>query len=130
MSEPLKTVLFEKHQSLDAKIVEFGGWEMPEPARNFLSIVDIKGVETDLARTGYTGEPLGLELFIENEHALFIWRLLMEEGGVPIGLGAGDTLRLEAALPLYGHELGIDHDNNEIPLFASKLSQFAVNFHL
>jgi len=104
------------------------GGILPEPARNNLSIVDIKGVETCLARTGYTGEPLGFELFIENQHAVFIWDLLMEKGAFPIGLGARDTLRLEACLPLYGHELGMDHDGNEIPLFASKLSKFAVSF--
>ncbi len=108
------------------KIVSKG--RMPEPARNFLSIVEINGVETYLARTGYTGEPLGFELFVENEHAVFIWDLLMVEGGEPIGLGARDTLRLEAALPLYGHELGTDHDGTEIPVFASKLSKFAVSF--
>ena len=104
------------------------GGILPEPARNCLSIVDISGVETCLARTGYTGEPLGFEFFIENEHAVFIWNLLMEKGAMPIGLGARDTLRLEAGLPLYGHELGVDHDGNEIPLFASKLSKFAVSF--
>jgi len=101
---------------------------MPEPARNCLSIVDINGVEACLARTGYTGEPLGFELFIENEHAVFIWDLLMDKGAFPVGLGARDTLRLETCLPLYGHELGMDHDGNEIPLFASKLSKFAVSF--
>ncbi|MBL6993872.1 glycine cleavage system aminomethyltransferase GcvT [Desulfobacula sp.] len=104
------------------------GGILPEPARNNLSIVDIKGVETCLARTGYTGEPLGFELFIENKTAVFIWNLLLEKGALPIGLGARDTLRLEACLPLYGHELGMDHDGNEIPLFASKLSKFAVSF--
>ncbi|WP_457553698.1 glycine cleavage system aminomethyltransferase GcvT [Desulfobacula sp.] len=101
---------------------------LPEPARNCLSIVDIHGVEVSLARTGYTGEPLCFELFIENEHAVFIWDLLMEKGAFPIGLGGRDTLRLESCLPLYGHELGTDHDDNEIPLFASKLSKFAVSF--
>ncbi|MFH1156498.1 MAG: glycine cleavage system aminomethyltransferase GcvT [Pseudomonadota bacterium] len=104
------------------------GGALPEPARNCLSIVDIKGVETCLARTGYTGEPLGFEFFIANKDAIFIWDLLMEKGALPIGLGARDTLRLEACLPLYGHELGVDHDGNEIPLFASKLSKFAVSF--
>ena len=104
------------------------GGALPEPARNCLSIADISGVEVCLARTGYTGEPLGFELFIENKQAVPIWNLLMEKGAVPIGLGARDTLRLEAGLPLYGHELGIDHDGNEIPLFASKLSKFAVSF--
>ncbi len=101
---------------------------LPEPARNNLSHVHIGSARVDLARTGYTGEPLGFELFVENSQALEIWDLLIEKGAAPIGLGARDTLRLEAGLPLYGHELGIDHDKNEIPLFASKLSKFAVSF--
>lgn len=113
-------------KSIIQKIVTKG--ILPEPARNNLSIVDINGVETCLARTGYTGEPLGFELFIENKDAVTMWELLLENGAFPIGLGARDTLRLEAGLPLYGHELGIDHDDNEIPLFASKLSKFAVSF--
>jgi aminomethyltransferase len=101
---------------------------LPEPARNHLSIVHIGTAQVDLARTGYTGEPLGFELFVENEYALEIWDLLLEKGAEPIGLGARDTLRLEACLPLYGHELGIDHEDNEIPVFASRLSKFAVSF--
>jgi aminomethyltransferase len=101
---------------------------LPEPARNHLSIVNVQGSEVLLARTGYTGEPIGFELFIENKNAKAIWDLILEKGAVPIGLGARDTLRLESSLPLYGHELGIDHDGNEIPLFASKLSKFAVSF--
>ncbi len=101
---------------------------LPEPARNCLSIVEINNIKISLARTGYTGEPLGFELFIENQHAPAVWTLLMERGARPIGLGARDTLRLEACLPLYGHELGMDHDGNPIPLFASKLSRFAVSF--
>jgi len=113
-------------RSIMEKIVTKG--KLPEPARNCLSLVEINGVETALARTGYTGEPLGFELFIENKHAVAMWTLLMEKGAKPIGLGARDTLRLEACLPLYGHELGIDHDGREIPLFASKLSKFAVSF--
>ncbi len=104
------------------------GGKLPEPARNNLSIVRIADAEVWLARTGYTGEPLGFELFVENERAKAIWRLLLEKGASPIGLGARDTLRLEACLPLYGHELGQDHEDNEIPLFASKLSKFAVSF--
>lgn len=61
-----------------------------------------------VARTGYTGDD-GLELFVAGRDARALWRLLLEagtaEGVVPAGLGARDTLRLEAALPLYGHEL-------------------------
>ncbi len=101
---------------------------LPEPARNSLSVGEIDNFPVYIARTGYTGEPLGFEIFVENIKAPAIWDLLCENGGVPIGLGARDTLRLEACLPLYGHELGIDHDDIEIPIFASKLSKFAVSF--
>lgn len=61
-----------------------------------------------IARTGYTGED-GFELFLPSEAAVQIWLSLLEEGRndglVPCGLGARDTLRLEAAFPLYGQEL-------------------------
>ncbi len=113
-------------RSIMEQIITSGS--LPDPARNCLGIVQINGIETFIARTGYTGEPLGFELFVDNENAVAIWDLLMEKGAMPIGLGARDTLRLEAALPLYGHELGTDHDGNEIPVFASKLSKFAVSF--
>jgi aminomethyltransferase len=113
-------------RSIMEQIVTSGS--LPDPARNCLSIAQINGIETLIARTGYTGEPLGFELFVNNEHGIAIWDILMEKGAMPIGLGARDTLRLEASLPLYGHELGMDHDGNEIPVFASKLSKFAVSF--
>ncbi|MEC8555477.1 MAG: glycine cleavage system aminomethyltransferase GcvT [Planctomycetota bacterium] len=61
-----------------------------------------------ISRTGYTGED-GFELIVRNEDAPRVWENLMLAGrGVgiePVGLGARDTLRLEAAMPLYGHEL-------------------------
>jgi aminomethyltransferase len=56
------------------------------------------------ARTGYTGED-GLELFLAAEDAPAVWRALLEAGATPCGLGARDTLRLEAGLPLYGNDL-------------------------
>ncbi len=56
-----------------------------------------------LSRTGYTGED-GFEIFCEIADAPLIWQKLLELGAIPCGLGARDTLRLEAALPLYGHE--------------------------
>ena len=101
---------------------------LPEPRRNELSIVTIAGVEVLLSRSGYTGEPLCFELFLAAEHAVHLWDLLIEKGAVPCGLGARDTLRLEAALPLYGNELGIDPDGGEIPLMTSPLAAFAVSF--
>ncbi len=57
-----------------------------------------------LSRTGYTGEA-GFEIFARPEDAPAIWRRLMEAGVTPVGLGARDTLRLEAGMCLYGNEL-------------------------
>ena len=57
-----------------------------------------------LSRTGYTGED-GFEIFCDWEDAPLLWNVLAEHGAVPAGLGARDVLRLEAAYPLYGHEL-------------------------
>lgn len=61
-----------------------------------------------VSRTGYTGEN-GFELYTDNANAVMLWDLLLnagkEEGLIPCGLGARDTLRLEAAMPLYGHEM-------------------------
>ncbi|HMJ80660.1 MAG TPA: glycine cleavage system aminomethyltransferase GcvT [Candidatus Dormibacteraeota bacterium] len=66
------------------------------------------GVPAHVARTGYTGED-GFELFVAWDDAPRVWDRLLEagrdEGLVPVGLGARDTLRLEAGMPLYGNEL-------------------------
>ena len=66
------------------------------------------GVPALLARTGYTGED-GFELFVGWQDGVAVWDMLMaagvEFGLVPVGLGARDTLRLEAGMPLYGQEL-------------------------
>jgi aminomethyltransferase len=68
----------------------------------------VNGVETLFSRTGYTGED-GFEFYPENRHAADLWRALLEAGSgygiLPVGLGARDTLRLEAGYSLYGHEL-------------------------
>ncbi|MYZ09676.1 glycine cleavage system aminomethyltransferase GcvT [Streptomyces sp. SID2999] len=68
----------------------------------------VAGVPALIARTGYTGED-GFELFLKPEHAPQLWEALLEAGAaaglVPCGLSCRDTLRLEAGMPLYGHEL-------------------------
>jgi aminomethyltransferase len=106
-------------------IIETG--RLPEPMRNQLSTATIRGTQVLIARTGYTGEPLCFELFVTRADAVVLWDLLCERGAVPIGLGARDTLRLEAGLPLYGHELGLDPEGKEIPIFACPLARFAVS---
>jgi aminomethyltransferase len=80
-----------------------------------------------LGRTGYTGEPIGFELFVDARIAPALWDRLIAEGAQPVGLGARDTLRLEAGLPLYGHELGRDPEGRDIPIFACSLARFAVS---
>jgi aminomethyltransferase len=65
---------------------------------------DYDGVEVRVAGTGYTGEE-GLEIAVPNEAAEGLLAQLVDAEITPAGLGARDTLRLEAALPLYGHEL-------------------------
>jgi len=101
---------------------------LPDPMRNELSDVTVKGAPVRIGRTGYTGEPLCFELFVPSASAGMLWDLLAQKGATPVGLGARDTLRLEAGLPLYGHELGVDPDGKEIPLFAIPLARFAVSF--
>ncbi|SLM28311.1 putative Glycine hydroxymethyltransferase [Desulfamplus magnetovallimortis] len=101
---------------------------LPIPLRNNLSEVTIAGAKVFLARTGYTGDPIGFELFMDKDEAVAIWELLISKGAEPIGLGARDTLRLEASLPLYGHEFGDDPEGNPIPVFACPLARFAVSF--
>ncbi len=101
---------------------------LPEPSRNAVGIVSIAGVRVMIARTGYTGEPLGFEMFVDGKDAPRLWDLFLEKGAVPSGLAARDTLRLESSLPLYGHEFGIDRQGREIPCFAFPIAKLAVSF--
>jgi aminomethyltransferase len=63
------------------------------------------GIDCVVAGTGYTGED-GLEIAVPADRATELWDAVLDAGFTPAGLGARDTLRLEAALPLHGHELG------------------------
>lgn len=73
--------------------------------------LNLQGIRGIVSRTGYTGED-GFEIYVNALDALQIWDILLEkgqeEGILPIGLGARDTLRFEAGLPLYGHEISQD----------------------
>jgi len=100
----------------------------PEPMRNAVSVVTISDAKVMVSRTGYTGEPVCFELFASREDGMMLWDQLVARGATPIGLGARDTLRLEAGLPLYGHELGEDHEGKEIPMMACPQVKFGVSF--
>jgi aminomethyltransferase len=83
-----------------------------EPLRYYaIAEGEVAGMHALVARTGYTGED-GFEIFVEWGRAADLWEALLEAGRdagmIPCGLGARDTLRLEAGMPLYGNELGRD----------------------
>ncbi len=105
-----------------------GGAEITGPKKNDLNELDMEGHTVRVSKTGYTGDPIGWELFIDAKDVTWLWNRLIELGAAPTALGARDTLRLEAGLPLYGHEMGEDHDGNEMPIFAVSLAKFAVSF--
>jgi glycine hydroxymethyltransferase len=69
----------------------------------------LNGIDLLIARTGYTGEEMGFELYVHPDQAVGLWRMLLARGAVygikPCGLAARDSTRIEAGLPLYGHEL-------------------------
>jgi glycine hydroxymethyltransferase len=70
------------------------------------------GYDLIVARTGYTGERVAYELFVDPDRAPALFRDLIAAGATPVGLAARDSLRTEAGLPLYGHELAGDLNLN------------------
>ena len=100
---------------------------LPGERRNDCGLCQYAGRELLVMRTGYTGEPVCLELVLPNELSGALWEQLVAAGATLVGLGARDTLRLEAALPLYGHEFGTDPDGDEIPISSCPLAKFGVD---
>jgi aminomethyltransferase len=98
---PLAEAITQRVTDIDLSELEYFAWHDAVVA----------GVPTKLARTGYTGED-GFEFFSPIDRIAEIWDGLMaagkNDGLVPVGLGARDTLRLEARMPLYGQELADD----------------------
>jgi aminomethyltransferase len=80
----------------------------PAPKNTFAE-VEIDGVQAMANRTGYTGED-GCELLCMAEDAVVLWDAVLARGVTPCGLGARDTLRLEACLPLHGNDISADTD--------------------
>jgi len=86
----------------------------PRTLRRFRFLVtQVQGAAALVSRTGYTGSD-GFEIYLPADAGVAVFDALLEAGARPAGLGARDTLRLEAALPLYGHEL----DDETTPLEA------------
>lgn len=88
----------------------------------FYESTTINGINVMLSRNGYTGED-GFEIYVNNEDAQLLWTTLLEKGDefsiLPCGLASRDTLRIEAKLPLYGHEI-----SEEITPLEANLSSF------
>lgn len=81
---------------------------LPQKNYTFVKEMSVSDIPCLVSRTGYTGED-GFELYCAKEDAAQLWNLILEAGEpyglIPCGLGARDTLRLEASMPLYGHEM-------------------------
>ena len=113
---PLASRVLE--EILDAKVAGLG--------RFAIAPIRTMGPEACIARTGYTGGD-GFELFLPNKHAVQVWDLVLSSakpfGVLPVGLGARDTLRIEAGLRLYG----TDMDTKTTPLDAGLGWTVAIN---
>lgn len=106
-SDALSMVALQGPKSAD--ILEKAGLKKDDQPRTmYITQTKLIGEEVYISRTGYTGED-GFEIIIRNEKVSELWNKILEAGKefniLPIGLGARDTLRLEAAMSLYGHEL-------------------------
>lgn len=96
-----------KAEAILAKIAEFDPKDLG--FFRFVENVDVAGAKALVSRTGYTGED-GFEIYVPWNDGPKVWDAIMEAGKefgiLPAGLGCRDSLRFEAGLPLYGHELG------------------------
>ncbi|MCD4657976.1 MAG: glycine cleavage system aminomethyltransferase GcvT, partial [Planctomycetes bacterium] len=83
------------------------------PKTDFID-VELAGIPVTVARTGYTGAPVGFELYFHPDAAPEIWNTILSRADTypvyPVGLGARDSTRTEAGFPLYGHELSGTHN--------------------
>ena len=108
ISEELCEIALQGPASKEIMQSLVSGDALPKKYYHFVPEADVSGVPCLISRTGYTGE-FGYELYTKNEYAEKLWDLILEAGRqhglIACGLGARDTLRLEAGMPLYGHEM-------------------------
>lgn len=101
--------------------------QIPQKYYHAVFDAEVAGIPCIVSKTGYTGED-GVEIYLAAEYAPKMWNVLLEngkeEGVIPCGLGARDTLRMEAAMPLYGHEMNEEVTPLEAGLkFAVKMAK-------
>jgi len=107
----LTILLKVMESSASFQLASKANWKFALPKLKKFEFIGAKigDIELIIARTGYTGEEVGFELYLHPDNAPKLWNLLLESGkeyGIkPAGLGARDSTRTEAGLPLYGHEL-------------------------
>ncbi|MCF0150053.1 MAG: glycine cleavage system aminomethyltransferase GcvT [Firmicutes bacterium] len=127
-SDVFGSIAVQGPESTKMLMTLIGDETLAEMPKNGVEYYSLEGHKMLIARTGYTGEPLGYEVFPMNEDLKWLWDRLIGMGAKPAGLGARDTLRMEAGMPLYGHEMGVDEDGKNMPIFAVGLAKFAVAF--
>ena len=128
ISDEWASIAVQGPKSTEMLTVLTGGEAPTAPQKNALNTTALEGHAARIAQTGYTGEPFGYEVFVKTEDVEWLWNRLVELGAQPAGLGARDTLRMEAGLPLYGHEAGTAPDGTVIPAFALPAAGFAISF--
>ena len=124
VSESVSQIAVQGPRSEEIMRAVVGSGELPAKYYTFTQHVSIAGADTLVSRTGYTGED-GFEVYCANADIAAVYDAVLSAGAafglIPCGLGARDTLRLEAGMPLYGHELSDDIPVNEVGLdFAVK----------
>ncbi len=111
ISDEVAQVALQGPRARDIILKVMNPEDVPEKYYTARRDVLVGGMKCIVSYTGYTGEA-GYEIYTANENAQRLWDLLLERGKefglVPCGLGARDTLRLEASMPLYGHEMEED----------------------
>ncbi|MBQ6653987.1 MAG: glycine cleavage system aminomethyltransferase GcvT [Erysipelotrichaceae bacterium] len=108
ISDDLAQVALQGPRSFEIMAQLLPEEDIPQKYYTAKEHVSIDGMDCIISYTGYTGEK-GFEIYTAPQNAVKLWRLLLKTGEpyglIPCGLGARDTLRLEAAMPLYGHEM-------------------------
>jgi aminomethyltransferase len=103
MTESSALIAFQGPSTADV-MSKLGGTGDPLPRPFSWANFSLQGKQVLVGRTGYTGED-GFEIVAGSADAVAVWQALLDSGAVPCGLGARDVLRLEAGLPLHGHEI-------------------------